>query len=549
MDDTAFTGTLPTLAIEPPWNWDKVLAGPARELLTKAMAEAIATRRWFGSKARTVRSLEILDALALDQRIRALIVQVHFASGPEEVYQIPLTFLPAGGEAPTSGDMLWIQVRSSSGELLGGFVDALGDQQFLKLLLELFDQPGVRAGTNGKVLIQRSAAFSEARGDAKQILAPRLVQAEQSNSSVIYGDRLIMKIFRRIEMGLNPDVEISNFLTRQHFANTPPLAGSVDYRQDGEPWALAMLQAYVPNLGDAWKFTLDWLSASLPSFGAGGLGNDIPASPDTNLLTAAQEVVAEPAKSAFGNYLTRLDLLGRRTAEMHLKLASDSQDANFAPEPFTEIDRQQFCRRASEQAGKTFALLRERAGNMPSDLKQQAERVASLEPLSLAHFARLATEAVEVDKMRIHGDYHLGQILTTTDDFAIIDFEGEPIRSISERRQKQPALRDVAGMIRSLHYASCAAASEARPAASRAECAEAWMRAWYEWSSVAFLAAYRRKAGAARFLPASDDAFLLLLESCLLDKAIYELRYELNNRPDWVYLPIAALVDLLRKPE
>ncbi len=534
MDEQPATAPPVTLAITEPWNWDAVLDGPDRGPLETALARAIATRRWFGSKTREITSLEITDAVAVSASVRLVIVAVHFTRGPSEFYQVPLVF---SGQLDT-GSAALIRVESGSGTPLGVISDALADLEFCRRLLELFDSPGKLAGRAGEIAVSRLDSFDRLRGDRQQALTPMPVAAEQSNTSVIYGDRLILKMFRRIEMGLNPDFEISEFLTRAGFAGTPPLAGSLVYRQDrGEPWALAMLQQFVPSRGDAWTFTLDWLTAAMtPS----ALEARI-APPEHHLSHAAEAPIAAEAKAAFGDFLDSIALLGRRTAEMHLALASDPANGDFAPAPFEEPDRRTFLHRAAQQAGETFEILRAHQPRLHGDVAERARRVALLEPSAIGRYQQLAAAEVRVDKIRIHGDYHLGQVLATAGDFAIIDFEGEPLRSISERRQKQLALRDVAGMVRSLHYASCtAAANNGQEGRVRA-----WTQAWYGWSVVAFLSAYRRTAGSASFLPESNEAFERLLDACLLEKAIYELRYELNNRPDWVYLPLAALEDLL----
>ncbi len=544
MQDHAAGGTLPTLTIDAPWNWTDALAGTARAALAAALAQALPTRRWYGSKARTIRTLEILDAFSLADRFGWLIVRVHFTAGSDEVYQVPLSYFAAVERIDAAARLICVQ--STEGKELGGLYDALGDADFGSLLLELFDRPGERQGTGGELIVERTAKFAAARGDTIQKLKPQPVHAEQSNSSVIFGDRLILKIFRRVEMGINPDFELSEFLTRQGFANTPPLAGLLEYHSEGDPWGLAMLQAFVPNRSDAWRFTLDWLHNALPTFGEDSQVDRIPPLPELGLVPSSDTPLPTNVQAAFAGFLTSVARLGQRTAEMHLKLAADRTHPDFRPETFTAQDRERYFASTRAHAQETFALLRRRADNLAGEAEQQALRVGSLEPVAMERYAKLADESVELDKIRIHGDYHLGQVLATADDFAIIDFEGEPVRSIAERRQKQLALRDVAGMIRSFHYASCTAATTAARATARNSVAiKRWTSAWYAWTSVAFLAAYRQTAGTASFLPSGPEDFERLLSGCLIEKAIYELRYELNNRPDWVYLPLAALEDLL----
>jgi trehalose synthase-fused probable maltokinase len=536
---------LAALEIDAAWNWDAVLAGPERVALAAAMASLLPTRRWFASKTRAISALDILETVAITDHARLLIVRVTYDAGPAEVYQVPLAFVANGSEAAISSTARWIAIQRCGGHVQGVLYDALGDLDFCASLLALFETPGTIAGTHGKVDIQQSAAFEAARGDRSSGLKPTPVQAEQSNSSVIYGDRLILKLFRRVEMGQNPDLEISDFLTRQRFANTPPMAGALEYQAGADPWALALLQEFVPNQGDAWKFTLAWLDGAIRTLAAQGSHRGIPPLPFDRPLRAAATPLPSAVRTAFGGFLTTAETLATRTAQMHLALAADERDPAFSPEPFTDDDRRTYLSRASDYARETFALLRLRAAGMSGDVQTEARRVAALEAVALHRYAELSDESVAIAKIRIHGDYHLGQVLATDDDFMIIDFEGEPTRSIAERRLKQLALRDVAGMIRSLHYASCTAATQHAASSAKPAHVIAWTQAWYAWSTVAFLAAYRKTASEVGFLPSSDETFERLLEACLLEKAIYELRYELNNRPDWIYLPLAALGELL----
>jgi len=540
--------TLPTLIHEGDWQWDKALAGGGRDWLQTVLAGAIVSRRWFGSKSRRTAGIEVVDAIPVTASARILLLRIGFDTGPDEIYQVPLSHL-AGKSASEQVPTPWIRVQSRDGAESGVLYEALDDPAFCARLLEMFETPGTIAESHGELVVQPTPAFDAERGDRGETLLPKGVAAEQSNSSIIFGRRMIMKIFRRLEAGINPDFEISDFLTRHGFAGTPAMAGSLIYRQTGgEPLSLALLQGFVPNRGDAWKFTLDWLDAALAPL-AKAEPLDIPPEPEENLVRASELPIPLVVRSAFEEFLTRVERLGRRTAEMHLALASDPALVDFAPQAFSAKDRRQFYGSASQYAGETFALLREQLPELNVDVAEQAGKVLDLAQSALDQYAALATpgDAGEssLDKIRIHGDYHLGQVLATDDDFMIIDFEGEPVRSIEERRQKQLALRDVAGMIRSLHYASRAAATAAQHKGAGRQAVDAWTRAWYAWSAAAFLAEYRRVAGAASFLPRSSPEFAALLTGCLLEKAIYELRYELNNRPNWVYLPLAALVDLL----
>ena len=550
MDENASARPLPVLTVRGPWNWDEVISGVASSALLEALAEAITSRRWFGSKARAIESLGLVDAVAVSSVARLLLLQIRFSLGSQDIYQVPLAFAEGPSRStPVARDMAaWIRVESEDGVPLGFLCDALDVPDYCNRLLALFTSADTLVGAAGTLVPRQTSSFESLRGPSDEGLTPRAVLTEQSNSSVIYGERLILKVFRRVERGLNPDIEISAYLTQRRFANTPALAGSLEYRGlQQEHWALGMLQALVPNQGDAWHFTVDWLTKlSLALAERPDSSKGVPAPPSQGICRAAGFPVPTDARAAFGEFLAKGELLGKRTAEMHLALASDPKPPAFAPEPFSAADRREYFRRCAAEARSTFELLRHNVQKLAIPVAERARRVAALEGAALARFARSAEDAVVVNKIRCHGDYHLGQVLVAGGDFMIVDFEGEPARSIDERRQKQLALRDVAGMIRSLHYASCTAAAARRtPSAPDTGDMARWMHSWFAWTSVSFLAAYLRTAGDAHFVPKPLEQLEALLECCLLEKAMYELRYELNNRPNWVYLPLAALEELL----
>jgi maltose alpha-D-glucosyltransferase/alpha-amylase len=270
-------------------------------------------------------------------------------------------------------------------------------------------------------------------------------------------------------------------------------------------------------------------------------------------LKTALDGTSPEAESAFRDFLQSAARLGQCTADMHVALASNPGRTDFSPEPFTAADRQAYLSNCREYAQATFELLRKQKARYSGELAAQATRVAKLEAKVHVAYELLAEVNLIVDKIRIHGDYHLAQVLATGDDFQIIDFEGEPVRSIAERREKQLALRDLAGMLRSFHYASRTAANQALNVSVTKGQGDAatwgainnWTSSWYYWTCVAFLNGYLRIAGACSFLPRNLAQTEQLLHTFLLEKAIYELRYELNNRPNWVSLPLLALEGLL----
>ena len=385
---------------------------------------------------------------------------------------------------------------------------------------------------------------------------------DQSNTSVLFGKRLILKVFRRLEAGPNPDVEIGEYLTERKFARVPPLVGSISYAPGAEgakgsglptsdppdlPAAIAMLQEYVWNQGNGWQVTIDELDRYLERVGGLPLPTDAPAD-------AAREWafgrLAEPPASvteAIRTYLATADILGRRTGEMHVVLADNPANPAFAPEPLTKDDLKNTADAMRRRADDHLALLEAVLPRLDERAQSEARQVLQQRDLLLQQLDELRSVAGTSSRLRCHGDYHLGQVLVTEGDVVILDFEGEPAKPIEERRAKCTPLRDVAGMMRSFSYAArtaIGAATETRPEDEKR--LAPWAELWEAWVGAAFLRAYLGATRNARFLPSARD-FDVLLRAYVLDKALYELAYELNNRPAWVHIPLAGLLQLRPK--
>jgi maltose alpha-D-glucosyltransferase / alpha-amylase len=329
----------------------------------------------------------------------------------------------------------------------------------------------------------------------------------------------------------------------------PPLGAYLEYlNETGASTALAIMQGYIANQGDAWQFTLRALAeyyGRVPRLGSLGATEVAHAS----LLALSAQVMPDEAVQRIGPYLEAAALLGRRTAELHLALASAPEDLDFAPQPFSEADRQAFMNSAVRLLTANFELLRRLKDGMPDHARQEADRVLTFEEVARRIFQRLSGLSSSAMVTRIHGDYHLGQILFTGSDFVIIDFEGEPARPLAERRKKRSPLQDVAGMLRSFHYAAYAPLlqqdSGKKLSEEELQALGDWARYWQRWVSAIFLKTYLDVAGNSDFIPKDREELALLLDLYLLDKAVYELGYELNNRPTWVRIPLDGISQLL----
>lgn len=540
-------------ALEVPGAWETVLRAPAKAALEAVLPRYLTPRRWFGAKARTIRGIEIVEAVPMLHDAYLVLMRVDYTAGEPETYVLPTGFAAGAAaqkvmdERPT-GIIATLRTGLGSGVLY----DAVWNLDFCQALLAAIVERRQFAGATGDVVATAASVLPRLRGDASRPLPPVVMGVEQSNTSIRFGEQLIMKLYRRLEVGINPDQEIGQFITEKTgFGNVPPVAGALEFRRHepagGQPITLTLLQGFVRNRGDAWRYTLDSLAAYFEAARGRGLvvADTLPL-PQAPLLELIRGEIPALATQAIGEYLASARLLGRRTAELHLALNSDPTDPVFAPEPFT-ADFQAYLHRSMRGlTDRIMGLLRARFDALPPAVQPAAQQVLGLEARIAERFDILATRPLAATRSRIHGDYHLGQVLYTGSDFMIIDFEGEPARPLSERQMKRSPLQDVAGMLRSFHYAAYAAYFAQTPDGAPPAYLESWARFWHLWVSVAYLQAYMETAGNAAFLPASPDDLKLLLDLYLVEKAVYELGYELNNRPDWVSIPLQGILQTVQ---
>ena len=531
---------------------DKSLMAALRGSLPSVLPGYLQTQRWFGGKARTLRSIEISDVVPFSfENLAACFIfaKVNFTAGPSETYDIPLVAHHVSAASDRHPSSIRLRPEDSTEEIV--LSDALANQQFLTFLLQAIADGLSLPGARGAIRAVPTTVLQSLWQPSQGALVPSLMNAEQSNSSVAYGKRLVLKVIRRLENGVNPDLEIGSFLTRSStFRNVPPLAGSLEYVNDeGAATALGILQGYISNQGDAWQFTLQALAEYYDrGVRLGKLAiTELPGAP---LLDLSSREIPDEAARRIGPYFDSAALLGRRTAELHLALASAPHDPSFSPQPFSASVRQAVVNSATQLLHENFELLRRLQGGLPDRTRQEADKVLKFEAAARSRFQRFAELETSTMVTRIHGDYHLGQVLVTDNDFVIIDFEGEPARPLEERRQKRSPLQDVAGMLRSFHYAAYASLlqrlNSKKPRTD--EDLENWAEYWQKWVSVAFLKAYLHVAENSIFIPARKEDLALMFDLYLLDKAVYELGYELNNRPTWVRIPLDGISQLLKTP-
>jgi maltose alpha-D-glucosyltransferase/alpha-amylase len=522
--------------------WPDLFGEGGRPTLERALPGFLARQRWFGAKGRRIATIEVSDAIHLGSAKDAsdgivALVDVSFTEGEPSTYALPLVGRREGEDV--GPEYVLARVETADGVWL--LIDGLRDPRAASALLELIERRRAARGDRRRLVGSRAEGFARLRG--AEPLEPQWSWGEQSNTSVTFGDQLVLKLFRRIGRGVNPELEVGGFLTdRTTFRHAAPTAGAIELTGDGHPGStMAILQGYVQNEGDAWRYALDAIRES--SERALALPADQPApTADASVMDLVGELPSLLTYDLIGPFLGSAWLLGRRTAQLHLALASHPDDPAFAPEPITRMYQRSLYQSMRSQAAGTLRRLT-RIRIMPG-----VEELLDREHELLSRFAVITGDRISGQRIRIHGDFHLGQVLWTGRDFIIIDFEGEPTRPLGERRIKRSPLRDVAGMLRSFDYVSRTAMRspwvEDLSPESRASL-EDWAGAWTHWVSATFLGHYFEIAGDAPLLPETVDERRRMLHAHLLDKALYEVNYELDHRPDWLDVPVRGLLDLL----
>jgi maltose alpha-D-glucosyltransferase/alpha-amylase len=537
--------------------WDAIFFDGRQGQLERVLPAYLQPRRWFGAKTRTIKGVSLSDTVLLGELpggpAYLALVSVDYVQGSSETYLLPMAYADGERAAQILADARHTVIaRLSVGQdqAPGLLYDPLGDRAFARALLDLIRwRQRLRGARGGELSATPARALRGLIGDADPAgLEPSVLRGEQSNSSVNFGGRLIMKLFRKIESGVNPDLEIGRYLTDERaFPHTPPVAGAIEYqRGKDEPLTLAILQGFVQNEGNARIYALDVLQRYFDQVQSRA---DLVA-PDASttisaLLDAAESPPTALASELIGVYLHSAELLGQRTAEMHLALAAGTGPA-FAPEPFSQLYQRSLYQSMRSLTVQTMQGLRKLLPTLPESIRPEAEAALASEEALLARFQRIVGAKIEASRTRTHGDYHLEQVLFTGSDYMIIDFEGEPLRPISERRIKRTPLRDVAGMLRSFEYAAYSALFSRTGGTTvtpdEAALLRRWADYWTFWASAAFLGSYIKHTGAAPFMPAARADLETLLEVYVLEKAVYELGYEMNNRPTWMSIPLSGIL-------
>ncbi len=542
---------LPRLIVKA--SWENVLNGRMMgELEGKVLPNYLRGCSWFIGKSLTIQEISVTSNIPIPDKaplVHLLIFEVKYSEGISEKYQLPISFASKDKAKELVEEFpqcVIANLRVDDEE--GVLYDAYYDENFRQYLLSMFSQRRKIRGNWGELTALRSQKFWKLLSGKGASLKSQIIKGEHGDTDINYENVFFLKMYRKLDEGENPDHEIIKFLSSQgKFPHTPPFAGVIQYlSQDGTPFILGVLEGYVPNQGSAWKYSFDAVSQYFERvLSKKEKTPEIPQNlfPDLNfseIPSLFQELIS-------GAYLEMVSLLGKRTGELHLTLSQETEKPEFTPEPFSTLYQRAVYQSMRGLVRRVTLTLTRNLKKLPEKVQEEALEVISSENEVLNHMQKIFRKKISTMKIRIHGSYHLNHILYTGKDFVIVDFEGESTRPLSERRLKRSPLRDVAAILRSFEYVAFRALQQ--HASLRAEdivLLESWIKPWCYYVNGVFLHSYINTVGKAPIVPMDKEDFQVLLKAFLLEKAFYELGYELENRPDWAIIPIKGIKNILQ---
>ena len=509
-----------------------------RALERQALVPFARNQRWFAAKDAAVVRIGMGPGAVLREGPDGACLQtleVELADGTAHRYVLPLAVAWGEENVQTASPLLpFTLAKARRGSRIGALYDATAGERLAHLLLDDMRAERRIEGPHGTLLFRAGAKLAELPEPQEPVV--RRLGVEQSNTSMTIGRDVIVKLYRRLQPGVHPEVEIGRFLTDVGgFENTPPLLGSLEWLDAaGEPTAIAAAFGFVLNQGDGWSYTVGFLERELEPLVLAAA-----ASEDEKTAATSESAVFE----LFNDFAARL---GTRTADLHRAFAVPTDDAAFAAEPITAADLAAWADGVQRQADAAYRALGYVRGGLDEATGALVETVVERRDALAARLDAVRALRPTADKTRLHGDYHLGQVLVSKDDVFILDFEGEPQRSLAERRAKQAVHKDVAGMLRSFDYAAETVGARLIGDRGHADAVVGPLMArWRAATETAFLAAYRARMAGCGSMPAAAEEDRLLLDLFVLEKAFYEIGYEAANRPAWLSIPLKGVAALL----
>lgn len=522
-------------------------------LETKVLPSYMMRLRWFGGKGRGVERMKIIDTANLpltENSIVILLIEVSYQNGLPDIYQLPVAFgIGQFSHRVQENCPQAVMAILTIDGIEGVLYDAIYGFDMQQAIIERMAGQQHIALKNGELCFNGNKILKKYLANNKKI-RPRILTGEQSNTSINYDNAFFFKLYRKVDKAINPDVEINQFLSKEaNFKHIPSFTGTVEWKTGKESIVLGMMQEMVKSSSDVWEFMLDRLN---------NFNDQILSHSDVSLISSELkgditkpvifEEIPEDLKELLETQVAEsARLLGIRTGEMHIALASENDLPDFKPENFSLHYQRSLFAGLQSLVRSTFQSLSKNLKKLPPEARKDAEDVLAMKDDILRELKNIYSKKIDVTKIRIHGDYHLGQVLFTGKDFFILDFEGEPAKSYSERRLKRSALRDIAGMVRSFHYAALGSLFlDHKIREEDVNKLIPFVEQWYHYMSGFFMQAYLETVKGNNFIPNNEEDLNILMQTFLMQKAIYELNYELNNRPTWVLVPLRGIKAIMK---
>lgn len=522
-------------------NWENLLENEkfVKAFLSEVLVDYIYKQRWFGGKASKIKYIELSEYFRIQQKDEVyfgLILEIDFEEAFYQHYFLPIAFVTDDNFAKQDR-ILPISIKEQEGYI----IDAINLEAFRKLVFERILH--AKPNDTTKVQYHKSDKFVNVAYESS-----RFMGLEQSNTSIIYNEKYVLKFFRRIFADKNPDYEMSRFLTvKKNFKNTPTYQGSINIIDcDNVNITIALMQELVPNQGDAWDYMLKELLQVFLNLDRKHINSST--LPKVEMFTRLKisDVPPEIIDWVGLSLLIKLQTLANRTAEMHIVLGSEFEDTAFTPTYFNGDYEVWLKNRLIYQFQNRLNTIENNLHKLDGLALELAQEFLDKKNSIRKRFINFDWTKLKGERIRLHGDYHLGQILVKDDDFYILDFEGEPESTIRDRKVKQPPLKDVAGLFRSFHYAIYATIFNneekyKQPQEKLFEAAELL----YSYLTGVFLETYTEAIQNANLNVGYNQERIFILKYCLLEKAVYEIGYELNSRPQWAIIPLKGISNII----
>jgi maltose alpha-D-glucosyltransferase/alpha-amylase len=532
---------------------EALLFGDERPLLDDLLPAFLEGRPWFRGRDRGMRSARIEDVTRVEAGSQPLLflafVRVEYLDASSELYTLPLAWAPAERPAAAGPAVALLRMAGEHGATtLGTLVDAMDDPTSARTLLDVIAGHR-RAATQTGVLVA-STLGDVVVGDVDAATEPSKIGGEGHHTTIRYGERFVLELLRRVEEGVSPALEVGRFLAKRSAEIAPKLCGALELaRPQGEPMTVALLHAFVPNVGTAWNSAQQELGRYYDRVLARAASESCPAPPTESPLLLAGREPPPLVSEMMDSYRDTAARLGARIAELHVALAAGDGDPAFAPEPYSALDRRSKYQSLRNLSGKVLQRLRERAPLLPPRAQQEAASILARERDVVKSFEPLLRASVSALRIRTHGNLHLGHVLFTGKDFVVTDFQGLEALTLTERRRKRSPLRDLAWMVGSFELAAFKRLLD--PASVResdVDAARPWALHWKTWASASFLQAYLTATAGRPFVPAERDQIAVLFEAFVLERALYHLRTELEHPSGAVMVPLLGIAHILETP-